>query len=87
VDEVPRIGERRGRHQHQLRAQCAQRVHLLARLGFGHDDHGLVAQRIGDQRQPDTGVARRALHDGATRLEDTARLGVAHDPQRRAVLH
>ena len=87
VDEVPRIGELGGRHQHQFGAQRAQRVHLLARLVVGHDDHRLVAQRIGNQRDPDPGISRRAFHHRAAGLQHAARLGIADDPQGCAILH
>ena len=46
VDEVARIGELGLLDCHQLCHQCAQRVHLLARLVVGHDDDGLVAERV-----------------------------------------
>ena len=46
-----------------------------------------VAERVGDQRQADAGVAGRAFDDHAARPQQPARFGVAHDVQRGAVLH
>ena len=86
MDEMPRIGKRRGRHQHQLRPQRAQGVHFFPALGFGHHDDRLIAQRVGDQGQPDPGIPGGALHNRPARQQRAARLGIAHDPQRRAVL-
>ena len=63
-------------------AQC---VHLLAALGFGHDYHRLVAQRVGDQRETDPGVARGPFDYRSAGQQRTLGLGIANDPQRRAV--
>ena len=69
-------------------APSARSVSIFSlRLVVGHDDDRLVAQRIGDQRDADAGIARRALDHGAAGLQFAARLGIAHDPQRGAVLH
>src|SRR5690606_34086270 len=46
-----------------------------------------VAARVADMGDADAGVAGGALDHGATWLEDTARLGVEHDPARAAILH
>jgi len=56
-------------------------------LGIGNHDDGAKAERVGDQRQPDAGIARGALDDGAARAQGAALNGVANDKQRRAVLH
>ena len=56
-------------------------------MGLGNDDHRAVAARLGDDRQPDAGVAGRPLDDDAAGLQKPALLGVADDEQRRAVLH
>ena len=57
-----------GRHLDQLGAVERQRVLLLLALRLGDDDDGLEAHRVGDQRQPDAGVAGGALDDRAARL-------------------
>src|SRR5690242_8805554 len=38
-------------------------------------------------RKTDARVARRALDDGAARLQRAAQLGIANDVERRAILH
>src|SRR5438874_7550512 len=62
-----------------------QRV-LLRGLVVGHDDHAAVAARVAHMRQPDAGVAGRALDDRASRGELSAALGLQHDRARRPVL-
>jgi hypothetical protein len=69
-----------------LGAEHAQEVHLLLRLVVGDHDHAAVAARGADVREPDAGVARRALDHRAAGLERAAPLGVSHDVERRAVL-
>ena len=59
------VGHRR--HLDQLGAEQPQRVLLLLALGVGNDDHRAVAERLGDQRQADAGVAGGALDDDAAR--------------------
>src|SRR6185437_11805428 len=56
-------------------------------LGARDDDGGLVAERAGDERKTDAGVAGSAFDDATAGPERAALLGVADDPQRRAVLH
>jgi hypothetical protein len=87
VHEVPRVGELGRRHQDQLGAQRAQRVHLLLRLVVRHHDDRVVAQRVGHQRHADPGITGRPFNDRSPGLEFAARFEVADDPQRRAVLH
>ena len=55
------IGERKRRHFHQLRAEQAQDILLLAALRLGDHDERAVAARVGDEREADAGVARRRL--------------------------
>ena len=56
-----------GRHLDQLGAIEPDRVLLLLALRLGDDDHRLEPHRIGDQREPDPGVARRPLDDRPAR--------------------
>src|SRR6185369_1392690 len=70
----------------QLRPGQADGVLLLLALGARDDDGRLVAQRAGDHRQADAGVAGRALDDSPAGLEFAAQLRVADDAQRRPVL-
>ena len=87
VDEMAGVGERSAAPVTSSAPSARKRVHLLAGdCVLGHDDHGAIAERIGDQREPDAGIARGPLDDRAAGLEHAARLGIAHDPQRRAVL-
>jgi len=65
----------------------AERVLLLLGLGVGDDDHGAEAQRIGDHREADPRVSRRALDDGAAGLQQSSRLGVHDNTQRHAILY
>ena len=77
---------RHRRHLDQLGAEQSDRVLLLLALRIGNDDHGAVAERLGDQRQADAGIAGRALDDDAARLQQPALFGVADDEQAGAVL-
>jgi hypothetical protein len=77
MDEVAGIGERRGRDQHKLRAQRAQGVHLLAALGFRHDDDSPVARERGDQRRAAYPGIAGGPSTRVRRLERPALLGVA----------
>ena len=49
-------------------------------------DDRLEAQRVGDEREADAGVARRALDDRAAGLQRAAAHGVLHDGEPRPVL-
>ena len=87
VDEVAGAGIGRRRHQHQLGPQRAQRVHLLAALRLGHHDDRAIALGVGDQRQTDAGIARRAFDDRTAGMQHATRLRILDDAQRRAILH
>ena len=63
------IGVGDGRHFDELRALQAQHVLLFLALRLGDHDDGAKAQRIGDQREADAGIARRAFDDDAAGLE------------------
>jgi hypothetical protein len=76
----------RGRHLDQFGTEQAQCVLLFLALGFGNDDHRLVAERAGDHRQSDSGVAGSSLDDRAAGTQQALSLGVADDLQRCAVL-
>ena len=52
----------------------------------GNDDQRAVAARIGDERQPDAGVAGRGLDDRARRADLAALLRFQDDLPRRPVL-
>ena len=75
------VGHRR--HLDQFGAEHAQRVLLLLALRVGNDDHRAVAERLGDDRQPDAGIAGRALDDHAAGPQQPLCLRVADDEQRR----
>jgi hypothetical protein len=78
------IGHRR--HFDQLGAAQAQHVLLLAALGVGDDDHRPIPERVGDDRKPDAGIARRSLDDDAAGPERAALDRVHDDEQRGAIL-
>ena len=75
-----------GRHLDQLGAVKPQRVLFFLALRIGNDDHRFEAQGIGHQRQPDPGIACRALDNGAAGLERAALDRIVDDEQRRAIL-
>jgi hypothetical protein len=83
---VVRVGKRRGGNLDQVGTSEPDHVLLFLALGVRHHDHGAVAQRIADQRQADAGIARRALDNHPSGLEQAAGLGVADDRQRGTVL-
>ena len=87
MHKVIGVSEFGRRHGDQLGTQSAQRRHFLSRLIVRHDNNRLIAQRIGDQGDADPCVARCALDNGPARLQIAARLCIADNPQRRAVLH
>ena len=68
VNEMVGVGIFRRGYGDQLRAQSAQRVHLLLRLVVRHDDDRAIAERIGDKRDADPGIARGAFNHSSTRL-------------------
>src|SRR6202040_2835342 len=79
------IGDRR--NLDQVGALQPQQVLFLLALRVGNDDHGLVAQGIGDERETDSGVARRTFDDQSARPQAPARDRVVDDGERRAVLY
>ena len=81
------VGVGHRRHLHQLGAEQAQGVLLLLALGVGDDDERAVAARVGDQREPDAGVAGGGLHHQAAGLELAALLRLQDHVQAGAVLH
>ena len=81
------VAVRGGAHQVQVSAQQFQRVNLFLALGNGHDHRTAVSQGVGEQGQPDAGIARGALDDAPSRPQFTARLGGAYNAQGSAVLH
>ena len=84
--EIVRVRIGRRRHFDELGTGEAQHVLLFLALGLGDHDHRLEAHRGPDQREPDAGIASRALDDGPARLQLAARDGVADDEQRGAIL-
>ena len=83
---VVRVLVGHGRHRAQIGTHQPQHVHLLLALRLGDHDHGPVAAHVADQRQPDPGIAGRALDDRAARAQQPLLLGVGDDRQRRPVL-
>ena len=79
------IGDRR--NLDQFGALQPEQVLFLLALGVGNDDHGLVAQGIGDERETDSGIARRTFDDQSARPQVFARDRVIDNSERRAVLH
>ena len=75
------------RDKHQLCAQRAQRVHFFLGLIVRHDDDRLVAQSIGHQRNPDTGVTGRTFNDCSAGLQVSARFCVADHVERCPILN
>ncbi len=63
------IGIGHGRHFDQARALQAQHVLFLLALRVGNDDHGFIAERIGDQGEADAGIAGGAFDDEAAGLQ------------------
>jgi len=70
-----------------LRALEAQHVLLFLALSVGNDDHRAKAERIGDEREPNAGIASGAFDDRSARLQQSLCAGVFDDRQRGAVLH
>src|SRR5690606_26176446 len=75
-----------GRDLDQLGAVKAQRILLFLALGLWDDDYRFETERIGYQRQPDAGIARRAFDDGAAGLQPAGLDRVVDDEERRSVL-
>ena len=64
-----------------------QGVHFLLALCLRDVDDALVAPRAAHVGEPDAGVARRSLHDGAAGLEGALFFGVGDEVLGGAVLH
>ena len=76
-----------GRHLDQLGAAQAQHVLLFLALGIGNDDQGAVAAGIGDEREPDAGVAGGALDHQPAGLDLAALFRLQDHLAAGAVLH
>ena len=61
------VGISDSRHLDQFGALQPQQVLLLLALGVGNDDHCLIAQGIGDEREANSRIARRAFDDQSAR--------------------
>ncbi len=72
---VGRAGLRGGRDDDHVRAERLQVPHLLDRSLLGHDEDAAVAADGRRQREPDAGVARGGLDDGAAGLQGALALG------------
>ena len=84
---IVRIGKGQSRHLDQLGAAQPQHVLLFLALRFRDHDQRAIAARIGDQRQPDPGIAGGALDHQAAGLELAALLGLQDHLAAGAVLH
>src|SRR5690606_16197396 len=84
---VVRVAIRSRWNLDQLSAQQAQGVLLFLALRLRDDDDSAIAERLGNDRQADTGVAGRALDDDATRLQQATLFRITDDEQGRAVLN
>ena len=84
---IVRVGIRHRRHLDQFRTLKAQHILLFLALRLGDDDHGAIAKRIGDQRQPDPGIARRPFDNRAAGFQGTRHDCIGNDRQTRPVLH
>jgi hypothetical protein len=81
-----RIAVRHGRHLAQLGAERLDDLVFLGRLIVRHHDHAAVATRVADVGDADSGIAGRALDDGAARFQRAAPFRIEHDPFRGAIL-
>jgi hypothetical protein len=84
---VVRVAVRHRLDAQHLGAERLDHLVLLGRLIVGHHDHELVTARVADVSEPDAGIARRTLDDGAAGQEPPAALGVIDDGARSAVFH
>ena len=73
--------------EHELSAVRAQQGAALLAHGFRHGEHDVVAAGSTGERQADAGIARRGLHDGASRLQRTGGGGSVEDGDGDAVFH
>ena len=71
----------------QFGALQPQQIFLFLALGVGNDDHRLVAQGIGDQREADPGIARGAFDDQSAGPQAPLRDRVVNNGESGAVFH
>ena len=81
------LGRHRGGAHHDLGAVRAEQRDLLLAHLVGHHEDAVVAALRGDDGEPDAGVARRGLDDGAARLQQTVALGGVDHGDGGPVLH
>ena len=84
---IVRVLVRDGVDLDQLCAEQADCVFLLLALCARHDNDDTIAERCPDQSKPDPGIACRSLDDGAARLQFAGSFRIAHNSERRPVLH
>ena len=84
---VVRIAERHRRHLHELGPAQPQHVLLFLALRLRNDDEGAVAARIGDQREPDAGIASGRFHHQSAGAQLAALLGFQDHLPAGAILH
>src|SRR5690606_33719039 len=73
------VAVRHRRHFDQLGPKQAQRILLFLALRFGNYDDSTLTQRLGDQGEADSRVARSAFDDAAARLAKAALSSNADD--------
>ena len=69
------VGRHRRRAHHDLSAVGAQHILLVLADLVRADEDAFVAALLGDERQPDAGVAGRGFDDGAAGFQLTAGFG------------
>src|SRR5262249_27839055 len=84
---IIRVAVRYRRHLDEFCAGEPQHVFLFLTLGIGNDDKSPIAAGIGDQRQPDAGIAGSAFDDHATRSDIAAFFRFENHLARRSILH
>ena len=82
---IVRIAVRHRRHFDEFGAAQPQHVLLFLALRVGNDDQRAIAARVGDQRQPDAGVAGGAFDHDAAAVDLAARLRLQDHLARRAI--
>ncbi len=83
---VHRVGIGHGGNESHLGAQRAQQIDLFLGLGVRHVDDAAVTTGVADVREPDPGIAGRALDDNAAGAQRAALLVLADHPERGAIL-
>src|ERR1700751_4613421 len=81
------IAVRYPRHLDEFWAGGPQHVFLFLALRIGNDDESAIAARVGDERQPDSGIAGGALDDEAARSDIAAFFSLHNHLARRSVFH